>query len=516
MDTLNTSLLVIGAGPGGYVCAIRAGQLGINTIIVEAEKPGGTCLNVGCIPSKALIHAADEYHKVNSFCNAQDASSAMGISAKSAAIEFSKTIDWKNGIVHRLTGGVSGLLKKANVQVLQGTARFRDGKTVIVDGGDGEIQVNCEHVVIATGSEPVQIPTLPFSEQILSSTGALALTEIPKTLAVVGGGYIGLELGTCFAKLGSKVNIIESADRLLPQYDEQLTKPVVERLKQLGVNVHTHTNAMSYDSDKLVLRIDGSDTDSETNIDSETNTNSGNNASSETNTKSGSNASSEPNTKSGSNASSEPNTKVSEIQADIVLVTVGRRARLSGWGLDELSLTVENGFIKIDEHCQTSMRGVYAIGDVSGEPMLAHRAMAQGDMVARILAGQKQSWDKQCIPAVCFTDPEIVTAGLSPDEAKAAGETFEVSQFPFQANGRAMSLQREDGFIRVVTQKGSNVILGLQAVGAGVSELSVAFSIAIEMGACAEDIAATVHAHPTMSEGLQEACLASIGYGLHL
>jgi len=203
------------------------------------------------------------------------------------------------------------------------------------------------------------------------------------------------------------------------------------------------------------------------------------------------------------------------VAADKVLVTVGRRARLTGWGLEELSLTTNEGCIAIDDQCQTSMRGVYAIGDVTGEPMLAHRAMAQGDMVARIIGGHTMAWEKQCIPAVCFTDPEIVTAGLSPDEAAAAGESYNVSVFPFRANGRAMSLQREDGFIRVLTQKETNVILGLQAVGAGVSELSAAFAIAMEMGARAEDIAATIHAHPTMSEGLQEACLSSLGYGLH-
>lgn len=468
MDTIQTQVLIIGAGPAGYVCAIRAAHLGLNTIIVESEKPGGTCLNVGCIPSKALIHAADEFHKLTTFCDGQIASTSMGISAKSASIDLYETIKWKNGIVDRLNMGVSGLLKKANVQVLQGVARFRDGKTVIVEGPNESVQVHCENVVIATGSEPVEIPSLPFAAQILSSTDALLLTQVPDTLAVVGGGYIGLELGTSFAKLGSKVTIIENENRILPQYDKELTEPVVSRLEQLGVSVLTQTKALSYSSDDFMLKI------------------------------------------------ANFNDEESEIHANKVLITVGRRARLSGWGLDELSLTTENGFISIDEQCQTSMRGVYAIGDVSGEPMLAHRAMAQGDMVARILAGQVQRWDKQCIPAVCFTDPEIVTAGLSVEDAEAAGEQFNVSQFPFKANGRAMSLQREDGFVRVVTQKETNVILGLHAVGAGVSELSAAFSIAIEMGACAEDIAATVHAHPTLSEGLQEACMAAIGFGLHI
>ena len=467
MDTIKTQLLIVGSGPGGYVCAIRAGQLCLKTVIVEAEKLGGTCLNVGCIPSKALIHAADEFHKLTSYCKEPGGSTSMGIAASSASINLDATVSWKNSIVNRLNMGVGGLLNKANVQVVNGTARFRDGKTVIVNRADGEVQIQCENVVIATGSESIEVPSLPFSKHVLSSTDILTLNEVPKTLAVVGGGYIGLELGTCFAKLGSKVTVIESAERLLPQYDQALTQPGVDRLKGLGVTVLTKTKANRYSDEDALLEIEGNDLENE------------------------------------------------NVAADKVLVTVGRRAKLTGWGLTELSLTTENNALSINDQCQTSMRGVYAIGDVCGEPMLAHRAMAQGDMVARILSGQSMAWEKQCIPAVCFTDPEIITAGLSPDEAEAAGEVYEVSTFPFRANGRAMSLQREDGFIRVVMQKESNVILGLQAVGTGVSELSAAFSIAIEMGARADDIAATIHAHPTLSEGLQEACLASLGYGLH-
>ena len=467
MDTIKTQLLVIGAGPGGYVCAIRAGQLGLKTVIVEAEKLGGTCLNVGCIPSKALIHAADEFHKLSSYCAAPGAPASMGIAADLASIDLGVTVDWKDGIVNRLNMGVGGLLSKANVQVVQGTARFRDGKTVIVNGADGEVQIQCENVVIATGSEAVEIPSLPFDKNVLSSTDILSLAKVPNALAIVGGGYIGLELGTCFAKLGSKVTVIEGADRILPQYDEELTQPVVSRLEALDVKILTNAKAESYNSDSAMLSISGDESIGKT------------------------------------------------VVADKVLVTVGRQARLTGWGLEELSLTTDQGCLTIDEQCQTSMRGVYAIGDVTGEPMLAHRAMAQGDMVARILAGQSRAWDKQCIPAVCFTDPEIVTAGLSPEEASASGEAYNVTVFPFRANGRAMSLHREDGFVRVVTENDSNVILGVQAVGAGVSELSVAFSVAIEMGARAEDIAETIHAHPTMSEALQEACMSSLGHGLH-
>jgi len=468
METLRTQLLVIGSGPGGYVCAIRAAQLGINTVIVEADKAGGTCLNVGCIPSKSIIHAAEEFHNLISMCQPDNAISTLGISAESPSLDLMKTMHWKDGIVNRLNTGVSGLLKKANVQMLQGVARFRDGKTVIVTSNNAETQVRCENIVIATGSEPVNIPSLPFSDSILSSTTALSQTSIPESLAVVGGGYIGLELGTSYAKFGSKVTIIESASKILPQYDEQLTKPVQDQLEKLGVNVLTQTKALSFAESTQSLSIESEANDNES------------------------------------------------VTAEKVLVTVGRRARLQGWGLEELSLTTENGYIAIDQHCQTSMHGVYAIGDVTGEPMLAHRAMAQGELVAKTLSGQRTSWDKQCIPAVCFTDPEIVSAGLLPSEADAAGEAYSVSSFPFKANGRAMSLQRDDGFIRVVTQKETNIILGIQAVGAGVSELSAAFSIAIEMGARCDDIAATIHAHPTLSEGLQEACMSAMGYGLHL
>lgn len=468
METIRTQLLVIGSGPGGYVCAIRAAQLGIKTHIVEADKAGGTCLNVGCIPSKAIIHAAEEFHKIASFCKPDDTASVLGISAESASLDFQKTMRWKDGIVNKLNSGVNGLIKKANVQMLKGTARFRDGKTVIVNGGDGEFQVHCENIVIATGSEPVGIPALPFSDRILSSTTALSLNQIPDSLAVIGGGYIGLELGTCFAKFGTKVTIVESSPKILPHYDEQLTKPVQDRLEKLGVRVMTQTKALDYSLSENELRIDSASSDH------------------------------------------------TGINAEKVLVTVGRRARMHGWGLEELSLTTEHEYISIDNQCQTSMRGVYAIGDVTGEPMLAHRAMAQGELVARTIAGQPTNWDKQCIPEVCFTDPEIVSAGLSPGDAEATGEAYSVATFPFVANGRAMSLQREDGFVRVVAEKETNIILGIQAVGAGVSELSAAFSIAIEMGARCDDIAATIHAHPTLSEGLQEACMDAIGYGLHL
>ena len=464
MREISCKLLVIGAGPGGYVCAIRAGQLGLDTMIVEAGKPGGTCLNVGCIPSKAIIHAADEFLKVSEMAAGKD---ALGISLANPAIDLKKTVAWKDRIVGRLNTGVSGLLKKAGVKSVQGIARFRDGKTVAVETETGEQVIRAEVIVIATGSAPVELPFLPFGGKVISSTEALSLKAVPSTLAVVGGGYIGLELGTAFAKLGASVTAIEALPRILPLYDAELTRPVTKRLAELGVTVMTGAKArgLSQSGEALVVEAAGG--------------------------------------------------KVEEIAADRVLVTVGRRPATQGWGLEEIDLDMAGPFIRIDERCRTSMRGIYAIGDVTGEPMLAHRAMAQGEMVAEIAAGMKRSWDKRCIPAVCFTDPEVVTAGLSPDEARQTGAEIRIGQFPFSANGRAMTLQGEAGFVRVVARADNHLVLGIQAVGAGVSELSAAFALAIEMGARLEDIAGTIHAHPTQSEGFQEAALKALGHALH-
>jgi dihydrolipoamide dehydrogenase len=462
MKEIVCKLLVIGAGPGGYICAIRAGQLGLDTVIVEKAKAGGTCLNVGCIPSKALIHAADEFDKVRHMT----APNALGITVEAPKLDLAQTIRWKDGIVGRLNSGVLGLLRKAKVKIVHGAARFRDGKTVEVETETGTQLIRAETVVIATGSEPVELPALPFGGAILSSTEALALQDVPQKLAVVGGGYIGLELGTAFAKLGAEVTVVEAMPQILPQYDAELVKPVAKRLADLGVSVLTGVKAKGYSGDALVIET-------------------------------------------------APGAE-KRIAADKVLVTVGRRPRTEGWGLEDLDLDRAGRFIRIDERCRTSMRGVYAIGDVTGEPMLAHRAMAQGEMVAEIVAGRKRAWDKRAIPAVCFTDPEIVTAGLSPDEARAQGYEIRVGLFPFSANGRAMTTQSEDGFVRAVARADTNLVLGLQAVGAGVSELSSAFSLALEMGARLEDIAGTIHAHPTRSEGLQEAALKALGHALHI
>ncbi len=464
MKEIKTKLLVIGAGPGGYICAIRAGQLGIDTVIIEAGKPGGTCLNVGCIPSKALIHAAEEFEKVSHLSD----KNVLGITTSKPTIDLNETMEWKDGIVSRLNSGVVGLLKKHGVKTVEGWAKFRDGKTVEVETSTGPQIIRAEYVVIATGSAPVELPFLPFGGKTISSTEALSLSEVPEKLAVVGGGYIGLELGIAYAKLGSEVTVVEAADSILPQYDKDLIRPVVKRLDALGIKVMTGAKAkgLSTKGNSLLVENGGG-------VDH-------------------------------------------KIPADKILVTVGRKPVTQGWGLEEIDLRMEGQFIHIDDKCQTSMRGTFAIGDVTGEPMLAHRAMAQGEMVAEIIAGEKRTWDKVCIPAVCFTDPEIVTAGLSPKEAKGLGYDIKTNSFPFQANGRAMSAEREEGFVRIVARADNHLVLGIQAVGVGVSELSAGFALALEMGARLEDIAGTIHAHPTQSEALQEAALKTLGHALHI
>ena len=462
---ITTTLLIIGGGPGGYVAAIRAGQLGIKTILVEAGQLGGTCLNIGCIPSKALIHAAEEFEKAGHYASG----SPIGISAALPTIDIERTVGWKDGIVKRLTGGVGALLKKNDVQVINGFARILDGKTVEVKTASGELErVHCEHLLLAAGSEAVELPFMPFGGRVVSSTGALSPVAIPQKLVVVGAGYIGLELGTAYRKLGAEVTVVEAADRLLPAYDAELTKPVGTALKRLGVDVRLGSKVLGLNAAGDGVRVQGAD-GAET-----------------------------------------------VLAADNVLVAVGRRPRTAGWGLESLQLDMNGRAVKIDDQCRTSMRNVWAIGDIAGEPMLAHRAMAQGEMVAEIISGKRRHFTPAAMPAVCFTDPEVVVVGLSPTEAQAAGIDAMTANFPFAANGRAMTIESTDGFVRVVARRDNHVILGWQAVGRGVSELSTAFSHSIELGALLEDVAGTIHAHPTLGEAVQEAALRALGHALHI
>lgn len=466
MQSQSSQLLIIGGGPGGYVAAIRAAQLGISTMLVEGDNVGGTCLNVGCIPSKALIHAAEEFHKLGRY----GADSPLGIQVESARIDIARTVEWKDGIVDRLTGGVAALLKKSGVQVVKGWARIIDGKTVEVSQAetrDKGLRITCEHLLLATGSEPLQLPFMPFGGPVISSTQALSPTVLPDTMAVVGAGYIGLELGMAYSKLGVKVSIVEAQSQILPAYDAELAKPVLAALKTLGVSLHLSCSVLGV-NDAGALRIKNAQGDE------------------------------------------------SALAVEQTLVAVGRRARTSGLGLESLLLDMNGPAVKIDDQCRTSMRNVWAIGDITGEPMLAHRAMAQGEVVAEIIAGKHRRFVPASIPAVCFTDPEIVVAGLSPNDAQAAGMDFISASFPFSANGRAMTLESTNGFVRVVARRDNHLILGWQAVGRGVSELSAAFSQSLEMGARLEDIAGTIHAHPSLGEAIQEAAMRALGHALHV
>jgi dihydrolipoamide dehydrogenase len=467
MDIRHTTLLVIGGGPGGYVAAIRAGQLGIPTTLIEGETLGGTCLNVGCIPSKAIIHAATAFEEATHWAG----DSKIGIHVDSPSIDLAKTMKWKDTVVSRLTGGVGALLKKNGVKVIKGWARVIDGKTVeVIEIGAtaSGVRVVCEHLLLAAGSDAVELPMMKFGGRVMSSTDALALTEVPKTLAVVGAGYIGLELGMAYRKLGSEVFVVEAQDRILPAYDEELTKPVLAALNRLGVTLHLgHTVRGLGDLGDALHVVDAEGI-------------------------------------------------AAHLPADKILVAVGRKPHTEGWGLETLMLERNGRAIRIDDQCRTSMRNVWAIGDIAGEPMLAHRAMAQGEMVAEIISGKNRHFAPAAIPAVCFTDPEIVVVGPNATEAGAAGHDVITALFPFAANGRAMTLESTDGFVRVTARKDNHLILGWQAVGKGVSELAAAFSQSIEMGARLEDVGHTIHAHPTLGEAVQEAALRALGHALHI
>ncbi len=474
METLNTTLLIIGGGPGGYVAGIRAGQLGVQTILVEGAQPGGTCLNIGCIPSKALIHAADEFCKARSYAAE---TSPLGITGSDPRIDLDRTVAWKDGIVKKLTGGVGALLKKNGVKLVNGWATILDGKTVEVTpegSSEATVRIRCEHMLLASGSVPVELPFMPFGGPVISSTEALSPGGVPERLVVVGAGYIGLELGTAYRKLGSQVTVVEAADRILPAYDADLVKPVASALARLGVELRLATSVLGMDDsdghEGAIRRVRVRDASGVESL----------------------------------------------LEADRVLVAVGRKPRTVGWGLENLMLDMDGRAIKVDNQCRTSMRNVWAIGDLAGEPMLAHRAMAQGEMVADIVSGKRRHFEPAAIPAVCFTDPEIVVVGMSPLDADKAGIEVITANFPFSANGRAMTIESTDGFVRVVARKSDHRIVGWQAVGGAVSELAAGFTQSIELGAQLEDIAGTIHAHPTLGEAVQEAAMRALGHALHI
>lgn len=462
-ETITTKVLVVGGGPGGYVAAIRCGQLGLQTTLVEGDRLGGTCLIRGCIPSKALIHVADKFHGMTRTVG----KGHHGISIAGAPkLNLAETVTWKESVVDKLNGGVTALLKRAQVRVVEGWGVFSDAKTCAVKTKSGDVTIKAEYVILATGSEAMPLPHIPFGDKVISSTEALSLSEVPKKLAVVGAGYIGLELGIAFAKFGSEVTVVEAQDRILPLYDKDLTKPVAQSIEKLSIKVLLGAKAQGFKAGKLSVE--------------------------------------------------DKDGKKQEIAADHVLVTVGRRPRTEGWGRENMTLDMAGRFVKVDDTCRTAMKGVFAIGDLVGEPMLEHKAAAQGEMVAEVIAGHRRRFDPASIPAVCFTDPEIVTAGLSAEEATAKGIDVTTSLFPLSANGRALSMDAGEGFVRVVARKDDKRIVGIQAVGQHIAELSGEFSMAIEMAATLEDLAGIIHAHPTLSEAFFEASLRGLGHAIHI
>ncbi len=472
MKTRKCKVLVVGAGPGGYVAAIRSAQLGMDTVIVEGERAGGTCLIRGCIPSKAMIHAAHKFHDLAK--HAKDGGH-MGISIPGPAeLKMAELKGWKDDIVDRLNKGVEHLLKSAGAELITGWAEFKDAKTVVV----GDTQIEAENVILANGSVPIELPFMKYGDGVISSREALDIDEKLEHLVVVGGGYIGLELGITHRMLGAEVTIVEAMDSVLPIFDKELRRPLELFLKKNKIKVNTGVfakGAEKLDNGKLKLNfIDKNQADDES--------------------------------------------KMQSVEADRVLVTVGRRPRSEGLAPTGVALN-ERGFVKVNNQCQTNMKGVYAIGDVTdlGE-MLAHVASFQGEMVAEIIAGKDRVYDPVAVPAIVFTEPEIVSVGLSPEEAKDAGHPVITGKFPLAANGRSLTQEAEKtgGFVRVVAREDDHRILGIQAVGTHVSELVGEWGLALEMGALLEDIAGTIHAHPTMTEMTHEAVLATLGHAIHI
>ncbi len=458
-------VLIVGGGPGGYVAAIRAAQLGRDVTLVDrAERLGGVCLNHGCIPSKALIHAADLVHSLKE-------GSAMGIMAGELSIDFEKLMSWKDATVARLTEGVAKLCKGNGVRVIRGELTFTSDRTARIEGSGGGGNVEFENVIIATGSSPIQLPGMETDEkEILTSTGILSLKEIPERLLVVGGGYIGLELGTFYAKLGTRVIVVEMLDGLLPGVDRDLVRMVARQLKKLGVETRLSSTVKGVKRDAGGLEVVVSGGDGE-----------------------------------------------EAVPVDKMLMAVGRRPNTAGFGLEKTGVKLDDrGFIAVDEGCRTSVKNIYAIGDVAGEPMLAHKASREGIVAAEVICGLRSARDWQAVPAVIFSDPEIATVGLSEEEASAGGTEVVVGRFPFSASGRALTMNRSEGFIKVIAEKSTGRIVGVRIVGPEASNMISEGALAVEMAATLDDVALTIHPHPTLPESMMEAAEAAMNKAIHI
>lgn len=470
--TLRYDAVVIGGGPGGYVAGIRLGQLGIKTLVVEQESMGGVCLNWGCIPSKALIHAAH-------VAATMQHSSHMGISTPSVNIDIPKMQEWKNGIVKRLTTGVSGLVKGNGSDILMGTATLKSKDTIEVKTSDGkaEIVTATKAIMIATGATPIALPFLPQDKDvILSAKEAVSLNDAKGSMLVIGGGVIGMELGMVYQKLGMKVTVVEMLPQILNGTDPDLAKVVEKSFKKIGGEVLFKTKVT-----KAELIGDA---------------------------KKGKKAKCTLQDEAG---------KDSVVEFDKVLVAVGFKPNSKGLGLESIGVALDDrGHIKVDNTFRTNVPNIYAIGDVTGGPYLAHKASKEAEIAAEVIAGHKAVKDWRVMPAAIFTEPQVATAGLSETEAKAQGRKVKIGKFPFAASGRAMAVDSTDGFVKMIIDEQTKEVLGVGIVGPEASDLISEAALAIEMCAFAEDIALTIHPHPTLGETMMEAAKHALGEAVHI
>jgi dihydrolipoamide dehydrogenase len=460
---IETDTLVIGAGPGGYVAAIRAAQLGQKVTIVEKATLGGVCLNVGCIPSKALISAGHRYEHAKH-------SDVMGITAENVKVDFSKVQEWKAGVVKKLTGGVEGLLKGNKVDIVRGEAYFVDANTLRVMDENSAQTYTFKNAIIATGSRPIELPAFKYTNRVLDSTGALALKEIPNKVVVIGGGYIGTELSGAYANFGTQVTILEGTDQILNGFEKQMSALVSRNLKKKGAEIITKALAKGVQE-----------------------------------------------TENGVIVTYEVNGESKTVEADYVFVMVGRRPNTDEIGLEQVGIEMsDRGVIKIDKQCRTSVSNIFAIGDVVEGPPLAHKASYEGKIAAEVIAGHPAQIDYLAIPAVVFSDPELASVGYTEAQAKEEGIEVTAAKFPFAANGRALALDATDGFVKLVTRKEDGLVIGAQIAGPSASDMIAELGLAIEAGMTAEDLAMTIHAHPTLGEITMEAAEVAIGSPIHI
>jgi len=451
---------VIGSGPGGYVAALRAAQLGKKVCVIERDALGGVCLNRGCIPTKALAHAAE-------VCALATHADALGINVSDVAVDFPAVMANKDAVVKKLTGGVGFLLKRAKVDVLRGEGTLAGRRKVAVALADGgEESVEAETIIVAAGAEPARPSWISFdSDRVLTSDQALRLTELPSTVFILGGGYIGCEFASIFAQLGVKVTVLEALEGLLPLMDPDIGSTITKALKKRKVKVHVGTKLESLEAGEkgVTATLEGG----------------------------------------------------KSVEADVALVCVGRRMLSEGIGLEAAGVKVEDGAIAIDEHCETSVAGIYAIGDVTGKVQLAHVASAQGIVAAECAAGMGSTIDYRCVPAAVFTSPEVGTVGLTEAQAAEAGYKPKAASFPFQALGRAIAMSETVGFAKVVADEATGQVLGLHVVGPHASDVVAEGAMAIALEATVTELARTIHAHPTLPEAVMEAARVWLGRGIH-